>query len=66
MRKKAEEFFQIPVNSNPCPGVGPRYYRPMTTQEAKPHSFFKADDSPDRLPPIGNTGFRPGTVFFTE
>lgn len=59
LRKGAEKFYSIPVNENPCPKGGHKAYQLMDISCAVPPKvdFLVPDESPDRLLPIGNSGY---------
>lgn len=63
LRKEAEEFYNITVNTNPCPKIGLMHYKHMALQDAvlptqnanskyDTVQFLVPDDSPDRFDPF--------------
>ena len=58
LRLAAEAFYGIPPNLRPCPNRHGSY-RLMELDRAVLPQFpnYRPDDSPDRLDPIGNTGY---------
>lgn len=63
-RKKAEEFYGVPVNPNPCPTGGRKWYKPMDFQGAKfPYSYatnFQENEKVSFMPPLPGSGFDDG------
>jgi len=65
LRKGAEMFYGIPVNENPCPKGGHKAYQLMDISRAitPKVEFLVPDNSPDRLLPIGNSGYSTNISF---
>ena len=63
-RKKAEEFYGVSVNPNPCPTGGRKWYKPMDFQGAKfPYSVavkFQKNEKTSFMPPLPGSGFNEG------
>lgn len=60
LRLNAEKYFGIPQNHDPCTTSGKRKYFPMKILDSSfviKDKYFIKDDSPDRLEPIGNSGY---------
>lgn len=70
-RAKAEAFYGIPINPEPCTGRYHGKYSPMKLDDAvTPRHFrklpFYPDESPDVLLPIGNTGYTGNTYHWRQ
>ena len=65
LRSSAEQFYGIPINESPCRRTNKgRKYQPMAFDQidlkkavALSTHHYVPDGSPDRLIPIGNTGY---------
>ena len=55
LRKEAEIFYKLPVITDPC--ISGKYSKMQLNKAKVPKSVFVSDNSPDRLRPIGETGY---------
>ena len=58
VRLRAERFYGLRPEAQPCPAGGHKNYKFMRLESARPpRDVFRPDDSPRALLPLGNSGY---------